>query len=226
MASVSALSSSIQVSSVNTFAGKRLSVAQSSSRTVKLSAKRAAVSVKASSESTSSDDVSRREVLKAALVLGAAVPASAAGFLSFAPASSADELVAKDLSGKVVMADNWLATHKGGDRTLVQGLDDEPAYIVDEPAYIVVNDDGSLGNFAINAICTHMGCVVPWVAEENKFMCPCHGSQYNNQGMVVQGPAPLSLALEHTNVVGGKVVFSTWTETDFRTGEEPWWMED
>ncbi|CAI5528042.1 unnamed protein product [Closterium sp. Naga37s-1] len=219
MASVSALSSSIQVSSVNTFAGKRLSVAQSSSRTVKLSAKRAAVSVKASSESTSSDDVSRREVLKAALVLGAAVPASAAGFLSFAPASSADELVAKDLSGKVVMADNWLATHKGGDRTLVQGLDDEPAYIV-------VNDDGSLGNFAINAICTHMGCVVPWVAEENKFMCPCHGSQYNNQGMVVQGPAPLSLALEHTNVVGGKVVFSTWTETDFRTGEEPWWMED
>ncbi|CAI5969195.1 unnamed protein product [Closterium sp. NIES-65] len=219
MASVSALSSGIQVSSVSTFAGKKLSVNQSRSTTVKLSAGRAAVSVKASSESTTSDDVSRRDVLKAALVLGAAVPASAAGFLSFAPASSADELVAKDLSGKVVMADSWLATHKAGDRTLVQGLDDEPAYIV-------VNDDGSLGNFAINAICTHMGCVVPWVAEENKFMCPCHGSQYNNQGMVVQGPAPLSLALEHANVVGGKVVFSTWTETDFRTGEEPWWMED
>ncbi|GJP48834.1 hypothetical protein CLOM_g8114 [Closterium sp. NIES-68] len=219
MASVSALSSSLQASSVSTFAGKQLSATQSRSSTVKLTAKRAAVSVKASSESTSADDVSRREVLKAALVLGAAVPASAAGFLSFTPASSADELVAKDLSGKVVMVDNWLATHKAGDRTLVQGLDDEPAYLV-------VNSDGSLGNFGINAICTHMGCVVPWVAEENKFMCPCHGSQYNNQGMVVQGPAPLSLALEHTNVVGGKVVFSTWTETDFRTGEEPWWMED
>ncbi|CAI5465534.1 unnamed protein product [Closterium sp. Yama58-4] len=218
MASVSALSSGIQASSVSTFAGKQLNIAKSRSGTVKLAAKRPAVSVKASSESTSSD-VSRREVLKAALVLGAAVPASASGFLSFAPASSADESVAKDLSGKVVFADNWLATHKAGDRTLVQGLDDEPAYIV-------VNDDGTLSNFAINAICTHMGCVVPWVAEENKFMCPCHGSQYNNQGMVVQGPAPLSLALEHANVEGGKVVFSTWTETDFRTGEEPWWMED
>jgi Rieske Fe-S protein len=26
---------------------------------------------------------------------------------------------------------------------------------------------------------------------ENKFKCPCHGSQYNAQGKVVRGPAPL-----------------------------------
>ena len=26
---------------------------------------------------------------------------------------------------------------------------------------------------------------------ENKFKCPCHGSQYNNEGKVVRGPAPL-----------------------------------
>ena len=32
---------------------------------------------------------------------------------------------------------------------------------------------------------------------ENKFMCPCHGSQYNKQGKVVRGPAPLvSLCLQ------------------------------
>ena len=26
---------------------------------------------------------------------------------------------------------------------------------------------------------------------ENKFKCPCHGSQYNAQGKVIRGPAPL-----------------------------------
>ena len=35
------------------------------------------------------------------------------------------------------------------------------------------------------------GCVVPWSETDNKFKCPCHGSQYNFQGKVVRGPAPL-----------------------------------
>jgi cytochrome b6-f complex iron-sulfur subunit len=64
---------------------------------------------------------------------------------------------------------------------------------------------------------------VPWNNSENKFICPCHGSQYNNEGKVVRGPAPLSLALAHANVADDKVTFTTWKETDFRTGEEPWW---
>jgi cytochrome b6-f complex iron-sulfur subunit len=31
-----------------------------------------------------------------------------------------------------------------------------------------------------------------------------------------------SLALVHADVDDGKVVFVPWTETDFRTGENPW----
>jgi cytochrome b6-f complex iron-sulfur subunit len=54
-----------------------------------------------------------------------------------------------------------------------------------------VEQDKTLATYGINAVCTHLGCVVPWNAAENKFLCPCHGSQYNNQGKVVRGPAPL-----------------------------------
>ncbi|MCO5569816.1 hypothetical protein L7F22_023530 [Adiantum nelumboides] len=99
-------------------------------------------------------------------------------------------------------------------------------YQKDAPVYLVIEKNGALANYGINAICTHMGCVVPWdVPKEDKFMCPCHGSQYDNRGQVVQGPAPLSLALQHVDVVNGKVAISPWLETDFRDGEAPWWAE-
>merc|ERR1719502_705610 len=62
------------------------------------------------------------------------------------------------------------------------------------------------------------------ILDENKNMCPCHGSQYNKDGKVVRGPAPLSLALAHREQdEKGNVLLRTWTETDFRTGEAPWW---
>ncbi len=39
-------------------------------------------------------------------------------------------------------------------------------------------------------------------------------------GQVVRGPAPLSLALAKRGEADGKVVLSAWTETDFRDGED------
>ena len=45
----------------------------------------------------------------------------------------------------------------------------------------------------------------------------------DKNGKVVRGPAPLSLALAHREEDNGKVILRPWTETDFRTGEAPWW---
>ena len=48
--------------------------------------------------------------------------------------------------------------------------------------------------------------------------------QYAPTGAVVRGPAPLPLALAHCDVdESGKIIFSPWTETDFRTDGKPWW---
>ena len=91
-------------------------------------------------------------------------------------------------------------------------------------SYLIVKEDKSLETYGLNAVCTHLGCVVPWSAANNKFMCPCHGSQYAPDGHVVRGPAPLPLALAHCDVQeDGKIYFSKWIEEDFRTGGKGWW---
>lgn len=125
-------------------------------------------------------------------------------------------LTAKDAIGNDVIVSDFLANHNPGDRTLVQGFRGDPTYIV-------VTEEKTIDNYGLNAVCTHLGCVVPWNSGENKFMCPCHGSQYDSTGKVVRGPAPLSLALVHAAVAEDKVTLTPWTETDFRTGENPWW---
>ncbi len=124
-------------------------------------------------------------------------------------------VTAKDALGNDILASSFLAAHKPGERVLAQGLKGDPTYLV-------VQDTG-LADYGLNAVCTHLGCVVPWNNGENKFICPCHGSQYDSTGKVVRGPAPLSLALVHATVADDKVSFVPWTETDFRTNEAPWW---
>lgn len=42
---------------------------------------------------------------------------------------------------------------------------------------------------ALSARCTHLGCTVHWAAAENRFKCPCHGSQFAADGAVLRGPA-------------------------------------
>lgn len=138
-------------------------------------------------------------------------------FIPPSSGGSGNGVTAKDALGNDVIVSEFLAEHNAGDRTLAQGLKGDPTYIV-------VKGDDTIANYGINSVCTHLGCVVPWNASENKFMCPCHGSQYNEEGKVVRGPAPLSLALVHADVTeDDKLVFSQWTETDFRTGEKPYW---
>ena len=49
------------------------------------------------------------------------------------------------------------------------------------------------GFLALSRTCTHLGCTVPWVAKENKFICPCHSSEFDITGEVISPPAPRAL---------------------------------
>jgi cytochrome b6-f complex iron-sulfur subunit len=56
--------------------------------------------------------------------------------------------------------------------------------------YVVNTDNGVL---ALWWKCPHLGCTVPFIAGENEFICPCHGSVYQYDGARVSGPAPRGL---------------------------------
>jgi Rieske Fe-S protein len=61
------------------------------------------------------------------------------------------------------------------------------------------------GLYALTAVCTHAGCTVNFA--NPSFSCPCHGSQFNFNGVVTQGPA--GAPLEHYAIClddGGDVV--------------------
>ncbi len=47
--------------------------------------------------------------------------------------------------------------------------------------------------YALATICTHLGCTPNWLAGENKFKCPCHGSGFYRTGINFEGPAPRPL---------------------------------
>jgi len=49
------------------------------------------------------------------------------------------------------------------------------------------------GFYTLWARCTHLGCTPNWFADQNRFRCPCHGSNYTTAGDVIAGPAPKPL---------------------------------
>ncbi len=55
--------------------------------------------------------------------------------------------------------------------------------------YDVVN----MGFVIFSPICPHLGCYYSWNESQNRFMCPCHGSQYTFDGTHIAGPAPRGL---------------------------------
>jgi cytochrome b6-f complex iron-sulfur subunit len=74
--------------------------------------------------------------------------------------------------------------------------------------YLMRNEEGLL---AFSWKCTHLGCTVPWNSAEGQFHCPCHESQFNRRGELVDGPAPRPLDLMPITVQGDSIIVDTGT---------------
>jgi cytochrome b6-f complex iron-sulfur subunit len=69
--------------------------------------------------------------------------------------------------------------------------------------YLVRLDDG--GFLALHRTCTHLGCTVPWIADDGRFTCPCHASSFDIRGDVTSPPAPRALDLFPVRIENGVV---------------------
>jgi cytochrome b6-f complex iron-sulfur subunit len=98
-------------------------------------------------------------------------------------------VMGRDTNGKAIEANALLKSATPGIPIPVKGL---PNNSID---YLIIKDGPQIAEYAINPICTHLGCTVEWNTEKNRFICPCHGSQYDSQGKVIRGPARRSLPL-------------------------------
>jgi menaquinol-cytochrome c reductase iron-sulfur subunit len=70
---------------------------------------------------------------------------------------------------------------------------------------------GTLGFVIFSPICPHLGCRYSWVDGQNRFICPCHGSEFTNDGAHIAGPAPRGLDPLPLRDTAGKAEL-TWIE--------------
>jgi len=81
------------------------------------------------------------------------------------------------------------------------------------------------GFYALSAICTHLGCTPRWIASEDKFKCPCHGSGYHKDGVNFEGPTPRPLErLKITLADDGQILVDR--NITFRYEKQEWTKAD
>ncbi|MFN8569258.1 MAG: Rieske 2Fe-2S domain-containing protein [Kouleothrix sp.] len=84
-----------------------------------------------------------------------------------------------------------------------------PASATIQPVDDEDNNPNTSGIMAIYQVCVHLGCLVPYISSEKRFICPCHGSTYERDTQYVRGPAPRDLDQFRVKVVNDIIVVNT-----------------
>jgi Rieske Fe-S protein len=83
-----------------------------------------------------------------------------------------------------------------------------------KPVFVVHLED----EFKVfSGICTHLGCIVKWEENKNRFYCPCHKGIFDKTGKVTGGPPPRPLD-EFTVEMDDNLVFVKVEDKD----RSPW----
>ena len=67
--------------------------------------------------------------------------------------------------------------------------------------------------FIAIGLCTHLGCIPSYFSGQKKFICACHGGQFDTSGRVLKSPPPTPLPIPPFKVNGTKIVLGEEGET-------------
>lgn len=106
---------------------------------------------------------------------------------------------------------NWVAVlgahelTEGETREASFKLSVQDGYMISQRKYTVFlrKKDGEITCF--DPACTHLGCRIKHQAENNRYVCPCHGGMFDEEGNVISGPPPKGLDQHPVRVADGKI---------------------
>ncbi|MGB7925052.1 MAG: FAD-dependent oxidoreductase [Pyrinomonadaceae bacterium] len=118
----------------------------------------------------------------------------------FKPITSAKDFIKENMNvAKEFMADR-IGTPKLDDLTELSQGSGQVVELKGERVAVYKDERGVV--YACSPVCTHMGCIVHWNGAEKSWDCPCHGSRFNFDGKVIQGPANEDLRPAQFNTEG------------------------
>jgi Rieske Fe-S protein len=84
---------------------------------------------------------------------------------------------------------------RGGEGGDVESIPPGEGRLVREDGKVLAVARRADGSLCVrSAVCPHLGCHVQWNAAEQSWDCPCHGSRYDAEGAVMNGPSTQDLA--------------------------------
>ncbi len=73
----------------------------------------------------------------------------------------------------------------------------------DVPSELIQLNNKSFAAYSL--VCTHLGCIVKWEANNHIFHCPCHGGKFDETGKNISGPPPKPLTKYKISVQGNDI---------------------
>lgn len=105
----------------------------------------------------------------------------------FTPDKSAKEWAMENASVTKHFVQDYLGLGKLKELDEVAPGQGRVATLDGEKLAIYRDEAGELS--VLSAVCPHMKCLVHWNPAETTWDCPCHGSRFDTQGTVIEGPA-------------------------------------